>query len=431
MNKSQTVEAKDIESMVVQMAVHAKEAALELATLSAEKKNEALATLAQLIEENADELIEVNNKDLEEGDKAGLGQALLDRLKFTPERITQMADGVKEVIALSDPVGEEMEKTLRPNGLEIRKVRVPIGVVGIIYESRPNVTVDCAILCFKSGNASILRGGKEAFHTNTALAELIRRALTENAINENAVQFIPTTDRSALNTLLKCDDTINCIIPRGGESLIRFVVDNATVPVIKHYEGVCNVYVDRAADQDLANKIVINAKCQRPGVCNAAENLFIHKDIAGKILPDLGKKLVEQGVELRADGDAEKILKAPNDIPVTHAEEEDFYKEYLDLILSVRVVDSLDEAIEAVNKYGSGHSDAIVTEDESAARAYMTGVDTATAYWNASTRFTDGYEFGLGAEIGISTDKLHARGPLGLRELTSYKYLIFGSGQVK
>lgn len=417
--------------MVVQMAVHAKEAALELATLSAEKKNEALATLAQLIEENADELIEVNNKDLEEGDKAGLGQALLDRLKFTPERITQMADGVKEVIALSDPVGEEMEKTLRPNGLEIRKVRVPIGVVGIIYESRPNVTVDCAILCFKSGNASILRGGKEAFHTNTALAELIRRALTENAINENAVQFIPTTDRSALNTLLKCDDTINCIIPRGGESLIRFVVDNATVPVIKHYEGVCNVYVDRAADQDLANKIVINAKCQRPGVCNAAENLFIHKDIAGKILPDLGKKLVEQGVELRADGDAEKILKAPNDIPVTHAEEEDFYKEYLDLILSVRVVDSLDEAIEAVNKYGSGHSDAIVTEDESAARAYMTGVDTATAYWNASTRFTDGYEFGLGAEIGISTDKLHARGPLGLRELTSYKYLIFGSGQVK
>jgi glutamate-5-semialdehyde dehydrogenase len=431
MNINKTVETKDIASMVVQMAAHSREAALELATLSTEKKNEALATLAQLIEENVDELIEVNKKDLEGGDKAGLGQALLDRLKFTPERITQMADGVKEVIALSDPVGEEMEKTLRPNGLEIRKVRVPIGVVGIIYESRPNVTVDCAILCFKSGNASILRGGKEAFHTNTALAELIRRALIENAINENTVQFIPTTDRSALNTLLKCDDSINCIIPRGGESLIRFVVDNATVPVIKHYEGVCNVYVDRAADPDMANKIVINAKCQRPGVCNAAENLFIHKDIAAKILPDLGKELVNQGVELRADGDAEKILSEANGIPVTHAKEEDFYKEYLDLILSVRVVDSLEDAIRAVNKYGSSHSDAIVTEDESAAHAYMTGVDTATVYWNASTRFTDGYEFGMGAEIGISTDKLHARGPMGLHELTSYKYLIFGSGQVK
>ena len=230
---------------------------------------------------------------------------------------------------------------------------------------------------------------------------------------------------------MKCDDSINCIIPRGGESLIRFVVDNATVPVIKHYEGVCNVYVDRAADPDMANKIVINAKCQRPGVCNAAENLFIHKDIAAKILPDLGKELVNQGVELRADGDAEKILSEANGIPVTHAKEEDFYKEYLDLILSVRVVDSLEDAIRAVNKYGSSHSDAIVTEDESAAHAYMTGVDTATVYWNASTRFTDGYEFGMGAEIGISTDKLHARGPMGLHELTSYKYLIFGSGQVK
>ena len=431
MNLNKTVEIKDIDSMVVQMAAHSKEAALELATFSTEKKNQALATLAQLIEENVDELIEVNKKDLEEGETAGLSQALLDRLKFTPERITQMADGVKEVIALPDPVGEEMEKTLRPNGLEIRKVRVPIGVVGIIYESRPNVTVDCAILCFKSGNASILRGGKEAFHTNTALADLIRRALTENSINENAVQLIPTTDRSALNTLLKCDDAINCIIPRGGESLIRFVVENATIPVIKHYKGVCNVYVDRAADPELANKIVINSKCQRPGVCNAAENLFIHKDIAGKILPSLGKELIEQGVELRADGDAEKILIEANGIPVTYAEEDDFYKEYLDLILSIRVVDSLDEAIGAVNKYGSCHSDAIVTEDESAAHAYMTGVDTATAYWNASTRFTDGYEFGLGAEIGISTDKLHARGPMGLRELTSYKYLIYGSGQVK
>ena len=407
------MEIKDIESMVKQMAAHSNEAAHELAILSTEKKNQALATLAQMIEENVDDLIEVNKKDLVDGEGSGLSQALLDRLKFTPERITQMADGVREVIALPDPVGEEMEKTLRPNGLDIRKVRVPIGVIGIIYESRPNVTIDCAILCFKSGNASILRGGKEAFHTNTALADLIRKALSENGINENAVQLIPTTDRSALNTLLKCDDAINCIIPRGGKGLIRFVAENATIPVIKHYEGVCNVYVDSAADPDLANKIVINAKCQRPGVCNAAENLFIHKDIAGSILPDLGKELVAKGVELRADGEAEKILIDANGIPIKHAEEEDFYKEYLDLILSVRVVDSLEEAIGAVNKYGSSHSDAIVTEDESAARAYMTGVDAATVYWNASTRFTDGYEFGLGAEIGISTDKLHARGPMG------------------
>ncbi len=431
MNINKTVEIEGLNSMIKQMASHSREAALELATVSTEKKNQVLATLVQLIHENDDELIEVNKKDIEEGDRVGLGHALLDRLKFTPERITKMTDGVKEVIALPDPVGEEMERTLRPNGLEIRKVRVPIGVVSIIYESRPNVTVDCAILSFKSGNASILRGGKEAFYTNTALADLIRRSLIENAINENTVQFVPTTDRSALNTLLKCDDTINCIIPRGGESLIRFVVDNATIPVIKHYEGVCNVYVDRAADPSLANKIVINAKCQRPGVCNAMENLFIHKDIASKILPDLGRKLIEQGVELRADGDAEKILNRVNGISVTHAEEKDFYKEYLDLILSVRVVDSLDEAIGVINKYGSKHSDAIVTEDEKAARSYMMGVDTATAYWNASTRFTDGYEFGLGAEIGISTDKLHARGPMGLRELTSYKYLIYGSGQVK
>lgn len=413
------------------MAADAKEAAYELATLSTEKKNHVLTTLVQLIEDSVDDLIELNKKDLLDGATAGLSQALLDRLKFTPERIAQMAEGVKEVITLADPVGEEMDKTLRPNGLDIRKVRVPIGVIGIIYESRPNVTIDCAILCFKSGNASILRGGKEAFNTNTALANLIRRALCENAINENAVQLIPTTDRSALNILLKCDETIDCIIPRGGESLIRFVAENATIPVIKHYQGVCNVYVDRAADPDLANKIVINAKCQRPSVCNAAENLFIHKDIASKILPDMGKELVAQGVELRADGDAEKILNKANGIPVTHADEEEFYKEYLDLILSVRVVDSLEEAINAVNKYGSSHSDAIVTEDEPAARTYMAGIDTATAYWNASTRFTDGYEFGLGAEIGISTDKLHARGPMGLSELTSYKYLIYGSGQIK
>ncbi len=421
----------DIESMVQQMAVRSKEASQSLATLSTDKKNQTLDTLARLIDARADQLIEVNLKDIKDGEAAGLSQALLDRLKFTPERISTMAEGVREVIALPDPVGEELEKTKRPNGLDIRKVRVPIGVIGIIYESRPNVTIDCAILCFKSGNASILRGGKEAFHTNTALAELIRQALTDNALNPDAVQLIPTTDRSALNTLLRCDNAINCIIPRGGESLIRFVAENATVPVIKHYEGVCNVYVDRAADSNLAEKIVVNAKCQRPSVCNAAENLFIHKDVAGTLLPDLGKALVAQGVELRADGEAEKILVEADGIPVKHAMEEDFYKEYLDLILSVRVVDSLEDAIGAVNQYGSCHSDAIVTEDESAARAYLTAVDAATVYWNASTRFTDGFEFGLGAEIGISTDKLHARGPMGLRELTSYKYLIYGSGQVK
>lgn len=427
---TQNADAESVESMVLGIAKKARTASLALATLDTEAKNRVLQTLAELIEANEANLIETNKKDLEAGEEAGLTQALLDRLTFTPERIAGMAEGVRQVAALPDPVGEEMEKTVRPNGLDIRKVRVPIGVVGIIYESRPNVTVDCAVLCFKSGNACILRGGKEAFYTNTALAALITEALETHRVDTAAVQFIPTTDRAALNSLLKLDDYVHCIIPRGGEGLIRFVAENSHIPVIKHYKGVCCVYVDKDADADLAESIVVNAKTQRPSVCNAAEDLFVHADVAQSLFPRIARALVDKGVELRVDEACASILKEEG-LPFNPVTEEDLHEEYIDLILAVKMVDSLDEAIDAVNTYGSQHSDAIITTSEEAARKFMAGVDSATVYWNASTRFTDGFEFGLGAEIGISTDKLHARGPMGLRELTTYKYLIYGTGQIK
>jgi glutamate-5-semialdehyde dehydrogenase len=304
-------------------------------------------------------------------------------------------------------------------------------VIGIIYESRPNVTVDCATLCFKSGNATVLRGGKEAFLTNSALAEIVGEALSHHDLDPASVQFIPVTDRSALNILLECDDTVDCIVPRGGEGLIRFVAENSRIPVIKHYKGVCCVYIDKDADPALAEKIAVNAKVQRPSVCNAAENLFVHAESAAMILPRVARVLVENAVELRGDAATRAILRCEKNLEVTAASEEDFYEEYLDLTLAIKIVASLEEAIEVVNKYGSSHSDAIVTENDVAAKVFMAGVDSATVYWNASTRFTDGFEFGMGAEIGISTDKIHARGPMGLRELTTYKFLIYGKGQTK
>lgn len=419
-----------IATLVKSLAQRARQASLSLATLSESRKNAFLHALAEMIEAHADDLREANQKDLDAGAQAGLSGALLDRLKLTPERIAGMAEGVRQVAALPDPVGEELEQTVRPNGIDIRKIRVPIGVIAIIYESRPNVTIDCAALCLKSGNAAILRGGKEAFHSNTALANLITRTLEAQKIDAGAIQLIPVTEREAMNHLLRLSDLVHCVIPRGGEALIRYVTENSTVPVIKHFKGVCNVYVDKAADPDMAESIVINAKCQRPGVCNAAENLFMHRDCAPALLPRLGQALAAQGVELRADPEALALLKAAG-LEAKAATEADFHEEYLDLILAIKVVDSLEDAITAVNTYGSGHSDAIVTTAEDAARRFLAGVDSATVYWNASTRFTDGYEFGLGAEIGISTDRLHARGPMGLRELCTYKFVIHGTGQIR
>tara|TARA_B100001057_G_scaffold25980_1_gene23847 strand:- start:132 stop:1154 length:1023 start_codon:yes stop_codon:yes gene_type:complete len=340
-----------------------------------------------------------------------------------------MSEGVRQVAELPDPVGNEIERMSPPKDFDLRKIRVPIGVIGIIYESRPNVTIDCAILCLKSGNASILRGGKEAFNSNMRLAEIIQDTLRANGIHEDAVQFIPTTDRQALNVLLKQDDTIHCIIPRGGESLIRFTVENSRIPVIKHYTGVCSVFVDSSADKKIAESIVINSKCQRPSVCNAAENLIIHEDASDQ-LPTLAKALHEQGVELRVDANSKAIL-ASHELPLVDATDEDFATEYNDLVISIAIVPDLNCAIDLININSSGHTDCIVTEDKSAAQKFLAGVDSASVFHNASTRFSDGFEFGLGAEIGISTDRLHARGPMGLNELCTYKYIIYGSGEIR
>jgi glutamate-5-semialdehyde dehydrogenase len=331
---------------------------------------------------------------------------------------------------LPDPVGEEVERLSPPSGLDIRKVRVPIGVIGILYESRPNVTVDCAALCLKSGNACILRGGKEAFHSNQVLAELIRDSLVLEGLPEDAVVFIPTVDREAMRVLLRQDAYVHCIIPRGGEGLIRYVVENSTIPVIKHYKGVCNAYVDASADPAMAVAIVRNGKCQRPGVCNALENLWVQDQALESHLLPIARSLSAEGVRLRV-GQSLLPWFAAHGITCEAAEVSDFDEEYLDLVLAVDRVASLDEAIAAVNRHGSGHSDVILTSDEAAARRFLTEVDSATVYWNASTRFTDGFEFGLGAEIGISTDRLHARGPMGLRELCTYKFQIFGKGEVR
>ena len=422
----------NIENQVRDLAERARNASFILATISTEKKNAALEAIALLIEKRAEVLAEQNNLDLEAGRQNGLSAALIDRLRLTHERITAMAEGVRQVIALPDPVGQVLEQTTRPNGLDIHKVSVPIGVIGIIYESRPNVTIDCAALCLKSGNASILRGGKEAFHSNTALAKIVRDALRETNFPADAVLLVPTTDREALNHLLKFDELIHCIIPRGGEALIRFVAEHSRIPVIKHYKGVCNLYVDSEADLDLARKIAVTAKCGRPGVCNAIENLFVHRNVAADFLPETVDALIAKKCEIRADTEALSILaQARPSLSVTKAIEEDFHTEFLDLILSIKLVDSSDDAIDAINRYGSGHSDAIVTSNETTAERFLAAVDTSTAYWNASTRFTDGFEFGLGAEIGISTDRLHARGPMGLRELCTYKYHVRGTGQTK
>ncbi|MFZ9683084.1 MAG: glutamate-5-semialdehyde dehydrogenase [Cephaloticoccus sp.] len=421
----------DLAQQITALAQRARAAALLFGTVPPAAKNAALESLAGLLESSTAALLEANARDVAAAGDNGQTAAQIDRLALTPERLAKLAASVREVAALPDPVGEVLDETVRPNGLRLQRVRVPIGVIGIVYESRPNVTVDCAVLCLKSGNAAILRGGKECFHTNTALAALITTALANAGLPADAVQLIPTTDRAALTTLLKLDSLVHCIIPRGGEGLIRFVAENSTIPVIKHYTGVCFVYVDQAADLAMAEKILVNAKTQRPGVCNAAEQLLVHRAVAATFLPAAARALIAAAkVELRCDDAAAAIL-AQAGLPHIAATSADYTAEFLAQILAVRVVDSLDAAIATINRDSSGHTEAIVTADAAAARKFLTAVDSAAVLWNASTRFNDGFEFGLGAEIGISTDRLHARGPMGLRELCTYKWLGTGTGQVR
>ena len=418
-----------ITELVVDISKRARIASLELAALPTETKNNFLLDLAEQLLTQTDAILEANAHDLEAAKSLDLSAPMTERLTLTPERIAAMAEGVRQVAALPDPVGIEIERLAPPKGFDLRKIRVPMGVIGIIYESRPNVTVDCAVLCLKSGNASILRGGKEAFHSNMKLAAIVQDALRANGIHPDAVQFIPTTDRAALKVLLKQDDTIHCIIPRGGESLIRFTVENSRIPVIKHYTGVCSVYIDATADAEMAEEILINSKCQRPSVCNAAENLIVHQNAAAQ-LPRLAKALHDRGVELRVDSHA-KALLAASGLPLVNASPEDFATEYTDLIIAIAIVPDLKAAIDLINANSSGHTDSIVTADTAAAHNFLTSVDSAAVFHNASTRFSDGFEFGLGAEIGISTDRLHARGPMGLNELCTYKYVLHGTGETR
>ncbi len=401
-------------------------ASRELVPLKSRKKNNILLAMADELERRREAIQAANAIDIEEGRNAGLSDAMLDRLLLTDARVDGMITGIQAVASLKDPIGTTISRWIRPNGLEIVKRRVPIGVIGIIYESRPNVTADSAALCFKTSNAVILRGGKEAVHSNAAIADALIEGGRKKGLPENAIQLIRTTDREAVKELVQLEGTVDLVIPRGGETLIRAVTEMAHVPVIKHYKGVCHLYIDAEADIEMALGITLNAKCQRPGVCNAIETLLVHEAIAPGFLPKAAALLEEKGVELRGDQAARAIVAG-----IKEATEQDWYEEYLDLVLAVRVVGSIEAAIAHINTYGSRHSDAIVTESESAGQVFLRDVDSSTVYVNASTRFTDGGEFGMGAEIGISTDKLHARGPMGLEELTTYKYLVHGKGQIR
>ncbi|HUK81841.1 MAG TPA: glutamate-5-semialdehyde dehydrogenase [Verrucomicrobiae bacterium] len=412
----------DLKQQMRLLAERSRDAARTLAKLDTATKNKLLVAMADGLERSAEQIKTANAKDIAAGKAAGLSSAVLDRLLLDDKRIAEMAKGIREVAALDDPVGKTISEWTRPNGIRIKKVRVPLGVILIIYESRPNVTADAACLCFKTGNAVILRGGSEAIHSNLAIAE----AMNVHGIPPDSITVVPTTDRAAVDELLKLDEFINLCIPRGGESLIRAVAEKSRIPVIKHYKGVCHVYVDREADFDMAEKIVVNAKCQRPAVCNAIETLLVDEKIADTFLPRIGKALAERKVELRVDEATHHVLPGAK-----LATEDDWYAEYLDLILAVRVVNGAGEAIEHITKYGSAHSDAIVTKNKATAEKFLREVDSSSVFWNASTRLADGGQYGFGAEIGISTDKLHARGPMGLEELTSYKFVVVGDGQLR
>lgn len=411
---------------VLEQARQAREAAAGMGLLDTAQKNEMLKAMARALIEGQEEILQANAEDLAHAKENGVRQVMMDRLALTSQRIADMAVGVEQVAALPDPVGLTLEMIERPNGLKIEKRSVPMGVVGIIFEARPNVTADASALCVKSGNACVLRGGKEAFLSNCKIAEIMAGAAQRCGMPAGAVQLIQDTSRQSAMEMMRCNGYIDVLIPRGGAGLIRSVVENASVPVIETGVGNCHVYVDKAADLEMASKIVINGKCQRPSVCNAVETLLVHKDIADAFLPDMAKMLIEMGVALR--GCDRCLVLVPE---MNAATEEDYATEFNDLILAVKVVDALDDAIAHIAKYGTGHSECIVTKDQAAAEKFQKEVDAAAVYANASTRFTDGFEFGFGAEIGISTQKLHARGPMGLPALTSYKYVVTGDGQVR
>jgi len=426
----------NLKEQMTQLARQAKAASRQLARLSTAQKNGCLLAMAAALEQSREAIQEANACDMEAAAKSGLSNAMLDRLKLDDKRIASMAKGLREVAALPDPVGRVLDDRTRPNGLRLQKISTPIGVVVIIYESRPNVTADAASLCFKSGNATILRGGREAIFSNQAIAERMINAAASHLpeFPRHAIQVVATTDRDAVRELLALTQYVDLCMPRGGEGLIRAVADCSKVPVIKHYKGVCHVYIDREADLKMAEEIAFNAKCQRPAVCNAMETLLVDQAIAQQFLPAMARRLNEKKVEMRADEIARKILASslPQPASVIKAvAEQDFYTEYNDYVLNIRVVDGVQQAIDHINQYGSAHSDSIVTRDEDRARDFLAQVDSATVYWNASTRFTDGGEFGMGAEIGISTDRIGARGPMGLEELTTYKWVGTGNGQVR
>ncbi|MBA7491534.1 Gamma-glutamyl phosphate reductase [subsurface metagenome] len=415
-----------VKDYVLKKAKEAKKASRKLASLSGEVKNRALTEMARELLKNSPRIIKENRKDINLARDKRLSTAFIDRLTLNSSRISQMARGLEEVTNLPDPVGKIIKKWRRPNGLKISKVRVPLGVIGIIYESRPNVTVDAAGLCLKSGNSVILRGGSEAINSNIILANLLSRAAQKTGVPQGSIQLIETTERKAVGAMLALSEYINLIIPRGGEELIRRVTEDSKIPVIMHYKGLCHIYVDKDADLEMAQKICYNAKVQRPGVCNAMETLLVHKDISRAFLPPMVKKFKKAGVEIRGCERTRKIFPRAK-----RARKKDWETEYLDLILSIKTVSNFKSAVEHIDKYSSQLSEAIISENYSTARKFLQEVDSACVYVNASTRFTDGNQFGLGAEIGISTQKLHARGPVALEELTTYKYIVFGEGQIR
>jgi len=415
-----------IETIISKMARSAKAASVQMARCESRKKDAVLIQIAERLEAEGDRIQTENRKDLERGREMGLTDAMLDRLSIKPATITGMADGLREVAELEDPVGAITGSRTRPNGLQVSRMRIPLGVIGIIYESRPNVTIDAAGLCFKAGNAVILRGGSEALHSNQVLADVVGSVLRESGMPEKAVQVVPVRDREAVNLLLKQDEFVDLIIPRGGEGLIRFVVENSKVPVLKHYKGVCHVYVDDGADFDMAERICFNAKVQRPGVCNALETLLVHQSAAPAFLPRMAERFQAAGVELRGCEETRRMI--PRAVEATEA---DWEAEYLDLILAVKVVADMDAAIDHMTRYGSSHTETIVTSDYGRARRFVREMDASAVMVNASTRFNDGGQLGLGAEIGISTSKLHAFGPMGVEELTTTKFVVFGDGQIR
>ena len=415
-----------------EQALKARAASAELATSTNGERNDALLSIAAALDERCGQVLEANAMDLAEAERAGLGEHITERMTLNEERVADMAEALGVITRLPDPIGEVLDETKRPNGLRVQRVSVPLGVIGTIYESRPNVTVDIASLCLKSGNAVVLRGGKEAFNSNRALANIISDSLESSALPADAVQFVASTDRALVRDMLAMKDEIDLMVPRGSAELVHFVAETATMPAVTGGIGVCHTYVDSAADLEKARVIVVNAKVQRPTVCNALDTVLIDAEIAGGFLPDLARELAGHGVEMRCDRRALSILHtADNGADYKAATEEDFGTEFLDLIASVKIVDGLDDALSHIAKYGSGHSEAIVTEDDATAEAFISKVDASAVFANTSTRFNDGGEFGLGAEVAISTNKMHARGPMGLRELTSYKWVVRGDGQVR